>query len=153
MATLDNDNEFSEFAKAEPLPVPVKLFASIRSRLFPSPWKVFAKVAALHFVVGFLSLGICHQFGLNPFQTDYSLAEWFMQIGGHNFCMVACGLLFMSTTYILANLFLTLEELQALRQYEWLQTGVIGLVSLSAFYFFGAPVVGARARLVSIQFG
>lgn len=53
----------------------------------------------------------------------------------------------MATTYLLANLFLNLEELEAIKRYEWLQTGIIGIVSLAAFYFFGAELVGTFVAL------
>jgi hypothetical protein len=61
--------------------------------------------------------------------------------------MVACGVFFMTTTYLLANFILNLEELETIRRYEWLQTGVLGVVSLAAFYFFGAELVTAFASL------
>ena len=121
-------------------PLPVSVFNELKRTLFPNPFVVFAKVFALHVVVGFFSLGICHQFGLNPFGTERSLMDWFMKVGGHNFCMVSCGILFIGLTYTLANFFLSLEELEAVRQHEWLQTGIIGLMSITAFYFFGAEL-------------
>lgn len=136
--------EFTEFSNisVDQMQVPQSTFARIKNRLFPNPWKVFGKVIGIHAVVGFMSLAVCNQFGLNPFQTQQSLTEWFMKIAGHNFCMLLCGLFFMATTYLLANLFLNLEELEAIKRNEWLQTGIIGLASLAAFYFFGAELVG-----------
>lgn len=141
--------EFTEFSnvRTDEVEVPASAFECLKKRLFPNPWVVFGKVTAIHTVVGFLSLAICNQFGLNPFQTEQSLTDWFMRIAGHNFCMLLCGLFFMATTYLLANLFLNLEELEAIKRYEWLQTGIIGIVSLAAFYFFGAELVGTFALL------
>lgn len=141
--------EFTEFSNIDSggVQVPTGIFDQIKKRLFPNPWVVFGKIAALHGVVGFFSLAICNQFGLNPFQTNQSLTNWFMKIAGHNFCMVLCGLFFMATTYVLSNLFLNLEELEAVRRYEWLQTGIMGLVSLAAFYFFGAELIGTLVAL------
>lgn len=150
MAIDPNDEwltEFDEFTGIQSVNVPENLLASVKAKIFPDPWAVFGKVAGLHLIVGFLSLGVCNQFGLNPFQTERSLADWFMQIGGHQFCMVACGLLFMASTYVLANLVLTLEELEAVRRHEWLQMGVISLVSLAGFYFFGAELILRFAAL------
>lgn len=136
--------EFTEFSNinADQAHVPPSAFTQIKNRLFPNPWIVFSKVTAIHAVVGFLSLAICNQFGLNPFNTKQSLTDWFMKIAGHNFCMLLCGVFFMATTYILANLFLSLEELESIKRYEWMQTGIIGTASLAAFYFFGAELVG-----------
>ena len=68
-----------------------------------------------------------------------------MNVGGHKFCMAACGLTFMMFTYLLANLFLNLEELEAVRRHKWLEIGVLSLLSLAAFYFFGANLVLAFA--------
>lgn len=141
--------EFTEFSNidAKNVEVPGSIFLNLRHRLFPNPWIVFGKVAVLHFIVGFLSLAICNQFGLNPFQTEQSLTDWFMRMGGHNLCMLLCGAFFMATTYLLANFLLTLEELESVRRYEWLQTGVTGLVSIAAFYFFGAELVATLVAL------
>ncbi len=47
----------------------------------------------------------------------------------------------MDSTYVFSNLFLTLEELEAVKWQKWLQSGVFSLVSLAAFYFFGAQLV------------
>jgi hypothetical protein len=137
--------EFTEFSNitADQAQVPASAYANLKRRLFPNPWMVFGKVTAVHAVVGVLSLAVCNQFGLNPFQTQQSLTGWFMKIAGHNFCMLLCGTFFMMTTYLLANLFLSLEEMEAVKRYEWLQTGIMGLVSLAAFYFFGAELVGS----------
>ena len=135
--------EFSEFVSDE-------IFASeslddsfekIRKRIFPNPFRVFVKIAFLHFLFGFLSLGVCNQFGLNPFGTSFSLSNWFMQFGGHKFCMSLCGVVFMSSTYIGANFFLSLEELESVWRYKWLETSVFCMASLAAFYFFGAELV------------
>lgn len=133
--------EFTEFSNAESVQVSPSVFENIKMRLFPNPWMVFGKVTAIHMVVGFLSLAICDQFGLNPFQTEQPLTHWFMQVAGHNFCMLLCGTFFIATTYWLANLVLTLEELESVRRHKWLQTAVIGFISIAAFYFFGAKLV------------
>jgi hypothetical protein len=127
--------------------VPEEILRSLRGRLFPNPWSVFAKVAAIHGIVGFLSLGICNQFGLNPFQRSTSLADFFMRTGGHHFCMFACGVFFVAGTYLLANFFLTLEEFESVRRYEWLQTGVLSLISVAGFYFGGAELLGSLVSL------
>ncbi|MBK7959914.1 MAG: hypothetical protein IPK04_00995 [Bdellovibrionales bacterium] len=139
--------EFAEFSQSPSAGIESSiahshLFEGIKGRLFPNPWKVFGKIALIHGVVGFLSLGICNQFGLNPFNVSYSLADFFMKTAGHSFCMVACGVLFLATTYFFSNLFLTLEELESVRRYEWLQLGTLTLASLGGFYFLGAELVG-----------
>jgi hypothetical protein len=142
--------EFREFSEVEEKSVPSSFFEGLKSRLFPSPWKVFAKVLGLHLIVGFLSLGICHQFGLNPLQTNRSLADWFMNVGGHNFCMTICGAFFVGFTFFAANLFLTLEVLETVRRTGWLQTGAIGLFSLVLFVILGAELVALFVALWAV---
>ena len=132
--------EFSE-VQTQSTKVPPTLFHNLKKRLFPSPWKVFRKISVIHAFVGFLSLGICNQFGLNPFNTTYSLSEWFMKAGGHGVCMVFCGIFFVAATYLLSNLILTLEEIESIRKYQGLQIGILSLGSLAAFYFFGGELV------------
>lgn len=64
-------NEFNEFVSAEEVPVPEALSQRILLRteklMNPSPWLVFFKLLGIHTVFGTLSLSICNQFGLNPF--------------------------------------------------------------------------------------
>jgi hypothetical protein len=144
--------EYLDFLEVDAEPgagaeLPGNFFQNLRARLFPNPWSVFAKVAIIHVTVGFLSLGICNQFGLNPFQRASSLADFFMRTGGHHFCMFACGLFFVASTYLLANFFLTLEEFESVRRYEWLQTGVLSVFSVAAFYFGGAELLGSLVSL------
>lgn len=141
-------HEFNEFCdESDIVEVPSHLSSKIKAVLFPNPWMVFLKITIIHGVVGFFSLGVCNQFGLNPFNTVYSLSDVLMRTAGHHFCMFACGILFISTTYLFSNLFLTLEELESIRRYEWLQLGVLSLFSLASFYFFGAELVGTFASL------
>lgn len=152
MAFRDKDDwlkEYTEFSQidADNIEVPDRTYKSLRARLFPNPWLVFGKVVGVHAVVGYLSLAVCNQFGLNPFQTEQSLTGWFMKTAGHNLCMLLCGVFFMMTTYIIANFWLTLEELESVRSHEWLQSSVIGLISLAAFHFFGADLVTTFALL------
>ena len=141
--------EFEEFSQipTESVVVPKSLFESLQNKLFPNQWIVFSKVTGIHVFVGFLSLGVCNQFGLNPFNTNASLSNWFMKTAGHNICMVFCGVFFVGATYFLANLILNLEELEAIRKFEWLQVSILSLGSLAAFYFFGADIVMSFALL------
>ncbi len=133
--------DYAEFANTESASISVSTLKSLKKKLFPHPWIVFLKVLSLHIFVGFLSLAICNQFGLNPFQTNQSLTNWFMQISNHHICMVLCGFFFMSTTYILASALLSLEEIESIRRVEKLQTALLVLISLASFYFFGGQLV------------
>lgn len=139
--------EYTEFTHIDPVQVSPSTMNSIMKKLFPNAWVVFSKILTLHLAVGFLSLSICNQFGLNPFQTDQSLTQWFMQVSNHHVCMVLCGFFFMSVTYALSCLFLSVEEFEAIRRIEKLQTAILILLSLASFYFFGAEFVAVFTGL------
>ena len=136
--------EFREFVQADGTPVPKELSESILSRvradLNPSAWMVFAKLLGIHGVVGTFSLGICNQFGLNPFHTNFSLSEYFMKFG-HSTCMVLCGVLFIGLTVLLGSLLLRKEELLVLSRNAPLQIFGLSVLSMAAFIGFGAEVV------------
>lgn len=143
--------EYSEFVHAEETRVPrelnQKVLSHIQSLLNPSAWMVFAKLLGIHFVVGFFSLGICHQFGMNPFGTTRSMSDWFMDMWGHNVCMVGCGVIFVSFSILAAGYFLTVEEVKALRRTEFLQTLALGAFSLVVFAIFGTELALTFAGL------
>ncbi len=114
------------------------LLARMRTLLNPNASSVFAKILGIHLAVGFLSLSVCHQFGINPFHTERSLADWMMNVGGHHFCMLGCGILFVGLSVLAAGFFLTIEEVNALKRTSHFQTLVLGLMSLGIFLSFGA---------------
>lgn len=144
-------NDYSEFLNAEETRVPHELNESvlenIRSLLNPSAWNVFAKLLGIHLVVGFFSLGVCHQFGMNPFGTTRSLSDWFMDMWGHSVCMVGCGVIFVSFSILAAGYFLSVEEVKALKRTEFLQTLALGVVSLVGFAAFGTELALTFAGL------
>lgn len=136
-------DEFSEFVKTEGAPVPEqlskKILNTVYSSLNPSAWIVFLKLLGIHSIVGTLSLAICNQFGLNPFQTNISLSEYFMSFG-HSVCMTLCGVLFVGLSATLAALFLRNEEVRVLRKNLLIQVFVLSSASLAVFIAFGAEV-------------
>jgi len=144
-------SEYEAFLQSETTLVPKEVSALVLNKmaklLNPSAWFVFAKVLGIQTLVGFLSLGVCHQFGMNPFGTDQSLDSWFMSMLGHNGCMIACGALFAGTGVLTAGYFLKIEELRALKQTEFLQTLALGAASLSLFIIFGAEMALTIAGL------
>lgn len=131
--------------------VPQELRQKVSDRVIgllnPHPLKVFAKLSILHALVGSLSLAICHQFHINPFGTTRSLADWFTQWGGHEFCMVACGMLFISLTLFLAGWVLSVEEVRVFKRNEALQTGSLAVASLGLFILLGAHLAVAMTLL------
>lgn len=143
--------EYSEFLDSETARVPSELGQKVLSRvhklLHPSAWSVFARVLGIHIVVGFLSLSICHQFEMNPFGTESSLSNWFMNMWGHSTCMILYGGLFLSASIFSAGYFLSLEEVRALKQTGFIQSLALGGVSLGLFAIFGAELAVAFAGL------
>jgi len=135
--------DYSDFLSLDQEQVPADLnqrvTTQIRSLLNPSAWWVFAKLLAIHLVVGFFSLGICHQFDMNPFGTTRSLSDWFMQYG-MSACMIGCGVIFVSFSVLAAGYFLTVEEVRVLRRTEFIQSIALGVVSISLFAAFGAEL-------------
>lgn len=136
--------EYEEFLNADksemPEDVHQRVLAKLKQLVEPSAFVVFLKVLGIHSVIGFLSLSICHQFGLNPFNTDKSLADWMMHVGGHHACMVGCGVLFVGLSLFLAGYFLSIEEVIALKRTKVLQTLSLGVISMSLLIAVGAQV-------------
>lgn len=144
-------NDYQDFLNTENIQVPKELNSSLLLKMHtlinPSAWVVFLKILAIHLVTGFLSLSVCHQFGLNPFNTNYSLVDWFMNIGGHSVCMIGCGVTFVSISLFAAGYFLTIEEIKALKRTEFLQNLALGLISLGLFAAIGAELALGAAGL------
>ncbi len=144
-------NEFNEFVSCESVEVPSslseKVFTKVESLLNPSPLLVFTKIFGIHLIIGFLSLSVCHQFGVNPFGTSFSLVDVFMKWGGHGACMIFCGVLFLSLSLSAAGFFLSVEEVHALRKTEFLQALSLGVISLGIFSMVGAQLALTVAGL------
>lgn len=136
-------NDYNDFLSCEcqpPQGTSDQVLRNIGKLIKPSPYSVFSKVLGIHAVIGVLSLSICHQFGLNPFNTNSSLADWFMTAGGHHVCMILCGVISIALSILAAGLFLTIEEVRAFRKTEVLQFLTLGILTLGAFVLFGAEV-------------
>ncbi len=135
--------DFKDFVSSEGTPIPEYVSKNILGRIHkamnPSSWFVFAKLFGIHLVVGTLSLGVCNQFGLNPFNTNFSLSDYFMKLG-HSACMTFCGFLFVGLSVSLAAVILNNEEFRTLRRNSLLQVFVLGLFSLAVFIAAGAEI-------------
>lgn len=136
--------EYEEFLNADksemPEDIQQRVLIKLKKLVDPSPLTVFFKVLGIHTVIGFLSLSICHQFGLNPFNTDRSISDWMMNVGGHHACMIGCGVLFVGLSLFLAGYFLSIEEVIALKRTKVLQTLALGVISMSLLIAVGAQV-------------
>lgn len=154
MSSKDSKNdlkEFTEFLGSSNTQVPaelrVKVLKVVQELLHPSPWVVFAKILGIHVFVGFLSLSICHQFEINPFGTQTSLSDFFMNMWGHSTCMLLCGGLFLGASILTAGFFLTIEEVRALKQTKFIQSLALSGFSLGIFAIFGAELAITFAGL------
>ena len=144
---LEDFQDFVSSQSAEvPKPISENILSYVRRALNPSPWLVFLKLSGVHGVIGTLSLAICDQFGMNPFLTGFSLADFFMKFG-HSVCMTLCGFLFLSLSVLFAGLLLRPEEFRVVSKNAWVQLPSLALLSLGAFLAVGADVIFGIALL------
>lgn len=147
MNNQNNENkwleDFKDFVACETTSVPIEISDKIVNSVFrdlnPSPWLVFAKLFGLQSVAGIISLAICNQFGLNPFQTHFSLSHYFMKFGNST-CMFLCGFIFLGIGVSVGNAILRLEELRVLQKHFGLQIFALSLFSLGIFSIVGAEI-------------
>lgn len=144
----DVAEDFNAFLSAEEVAPPRVLSDALFSRfsadLNPSAWKVFARVAGIHTIVGALSLiFVCPQFGISPLGHT-AVMEWFMQFG-HEVCMLGCGAVFLGGSSLAMSLVLRPAELQVIRRTKVVQMGVLACLSIGAFLCLGAGIVASLA--------
>lgn len=137
---LSDFNDFMDSANNQP---PEKLSLKILQRtqklLNPSPWIVFIKLMGIHVVFGTLSLAICNQFDMNPFNTHLSLSEYFMSFG-HSMCMTFCGFIFVTFSLLAAWTLLTRDEFYVIKKNYFIQAFSLSFLSLATFVALGAHV-------------
>jgi hypothetical protein len=142
-------NDFNDFLQANatvPQNTEEGTLAKIKRVLTPSAQIVFAKLFGIHLLVGTLNLGICDQFGISPFNTGFSLSDYFMKLGD-SACMCLCGFLFIGLSISLAAFLLTREEFMVLRKNFFIQVFVLSIFSLAVFLAFGANIAFTIALL------
>lgn len=136
-------NEFSEFMESDIITPPEALSQKILSRtkklINPSPWLVFLKLLGIHSIFGTLSLAICNQFGLNPFNTHLSLSEYFMTFG-HSVCMTLCGVIFVGFSLLAAWMILSRDEFYVIKKNYLIQVFSLSFLSLAVFVALGAHI-------------
>lgn len=98
---------------------------------------IFAKLLTIHSIVSFLSLTVCHQFGMNPFNSSISLSHYFMHFG-HSVCMLFCGFLFIGSSLLMARLILHKYEFAIIRNSFTLQIFALCSLSIGVFMAVGA---------------
>lgn len=136
--------DFKDFVATKEIAVPDQVSKQILSRIHsdlnPSSWIVFLKLLGIHSVVGTLSLAICDQFGMNPFNMSFSLSQYFMKFG-HSFCMTLCGFLFLGLTGFFSQVIMRQGEFRVLRKNVLIQVFILSLLSLVFFIAFGVEIV------------
>lgn len=136
--------DFKDFVETKEVIVPHEVSQRILTRIHddlnPSSWVVFLKLLGIHSVVGTLSLAVCDQFGISPFNTGFSLSQYFMKFG-HSFCMVLCGFLFLGFTGAFCQIFLRQEEFLVLKKNLLIQVFFLSVLSLVSFIAFGGDIV------------
>lgn len=140
-------HEFREFVKSDssvPQELSEKILRFVRNDLSPTSFYVFSRILLIHLFVGTLSLAICDQFGVNPFNTSFSLTYYFIK-AGHGVCMTLCGFLFLSLTTGASWLILDTNEFLVLKQNTFLQIFFLSFLSLGFFLLLGAKIIFTAA--------
>lgn len=134
-----SEEDLSEFIGADEVSPPNALSRILSERiaaeLNPPPSGVFMKLALVVALAGSATLLICPQFGLGT-SVGIDLMRYFMRFG-HAFCQVACGVIFIGTSFLVTSFILRPEELKVLRENRFLQVAAVSGLSLAAFICFG----------------
>jgi hypothetical protein len=137
------EKDFKEFisAKSEIVPdfLSQNVLSEIGHELNPSALKVFVKVSLIQFIAGLISLLFCPQFGLS-FSSRAGIMPYLMKFGD-GICMLGCGALFTSLSFLAVSFFLRAEEIRALKKHEVLQLGSIATLALGSFFCLGGEIV------------
>ncbi len=144
---LEEFNQFIQTGQTQPpKDLSEKILQKTKKMMYPSSFIVFFKLLGIHSVFGTLSLSVCSQFGLNPFNTQLSLADYFMTFG-HSVCMALCGVIFISFSIVGAWLILNRDEFNVLKKNYFIQIFSLGLLSLAIFVALGAHITLGLAVL------
>ncbi len=135
--------DYRDFLNTDEVSVPSELsqrvLKLIKNRTLPSISKVFFKLLILHIPMSVLSLFICDQFGMSPFESNFSLARYFMHFG-HSVCMFLCGLFFIGSSIFISGFVLKPHEVIALRNKSYIQSFFLAGISYGSFLMFGAEI-------------
>lgn len=133
--------QFQDFVNTPEQSVPTHLSQQIlknhESQLKKDILRVAVKLLTIHGVTSTLSLFICHQFDMNPFNSSVSLSDYFMRFG-HSTCMFFCGFLFIGLSLIMARSLLNSYDFQWIKRTFILQFLVLSTLSVGIFMLLGA---------------
>jgi hypothetical protein len=135
--------DYHDFLNTEEVPVPPELshrvLTLIKRRMLPSVSQIFIKLLILHIPIGILSLFVCDQFGMSPFDSNISLYHYFMYFG-HSVCMFLCGSFFIGGSILISSFILKPHEVRALRNKSYIQSFLLAGISYGGFLLFGAEI-------------
>jgi hypothetical protein len=141
------ENDFRDFLDAEPAQVPIllteKIAQRVQNELQPSSGRIFIKLVLIQAVAGSISLLFCPQFGIEPTSSE-GLMPYLMPFG-MGVCMVGCGALFTSLSFLFASIALRTEEVRGIRAHRWLQLSSVTALSLGALICAGGEVAAVWA--------
>jgi hypothetical protein len=135
--------DFTEFVSIEESSVPQSLNDNVQNvildALNPSGFKVFVKLSLITFIVGFITLLFCPQFGIS-LTSSMGLMHYLMPFGDA-VCMISCGGLFAGSSVFVASLVLLPEEVLRLKKHFGLQLASLSILSVGTFLCVGGDVV------------
>jgi hypothetical protein len=137
-------NDFLDFQSSEisipPDHLSQRILRNVQIDLNPSVWRVFARLALIHFCVGLMTLSICPQFGFKLLGNDVGLMGVFMHFGPYG-CGIGCGSFFLGTSILIASFLLRIEELRQFKKNSFLVVGALVLLSMGFFIMLDAPKI------------
>src|SRR4051794_27445893 len=125
--------DFQEFLRSgsdlPPRGVSEEILSRVSRDLNPSPWLVFARLAAIHFFTALGTLSLCPQFGVRIYGQGMGLMQFFMRLGDAD-CGIACGSVFVGASVLAATLLLSPDQVRTIRRYRFLELGALTFLSL-----------------------
>lgn len=94
------------------------------------------KIIFLYTITGFISLAICPQFGLNPFNRSPELIHMFMQYGTWA-CGLFCGSLFMGIGALIKFMVLGRKDILLLSRVSTLNITIVSALIYGLFMMIG----------------
>jgi hypothetical protein len=138
-------NEFSTFMNSEErLPsneVSNTIIKKVHKDINPTSLKVFSKIGIVQAVIGLITLTFCPQFGFS-LTGNHGITHFMMRFG-ETVCIFGCGIIFIGSSLLVSAFVLSRDEMRVLRSHKILQIGILSLLTLGAFYCFGAQIFEA----------
>lgn len=110
-------------------PLDLKIQNSISSLQKRDIFFLHLKIIILYIITGFISLSLCPQFGLNPFNRSPELIHMFMSYGTWT-CGLFCGSVFMGVGAVLKFILLGRKDILLLRNIK-----LINMILMTAFIY------------------